>query len=107
MAAVFDSMRGRLEGSEIVFEFLRIMRSTTAFPPTLRWLQPMVVRAAIDLAPPWTRAVLGLQQADGLRPPERALMRLAGSIANRIVLPDSPPAQACLRMGLPKAYLYG
>jgi uncharacterized protein (DUF2236 family) len=104
---LFDAMRGRLERSEIVFEFLSIMRGTPAFPTPLRWLQPLLVRAAIDLLPPWIRDRLGLDASQGLRGADEWMVRLAGALADRIVLADSPPAQACRRLGLPKAYLYG
>ncbi len=104
---LFDSMRGRLEASEIVFEFLRIMGRTRALPAPLRWLQPVLVRAAVDMIPDWVRECLGLTAAHGLRPVEKVLVKLAGAVADRIVLPDSPPSQACRRLGLPKAYLYG
>jgi uncharacterized protein (DUF2236 family) len=105
--ALFDSMRGRLEASEIVFEFLRIMGGTRALPGPLRWLQPMLVRAAVDMIPDWIRECLGLTAAHGLRSPERILVKMAGAVSDRIVLPDGPPLQACRRLGLPKAYLYG
>jgi uncharacterized protein (DUF2236 family) len=107
LRALFEAMRGRLERSDIVFDFLRIMRSTPAFPTALRWLQPLLVRAAIDLIPPWIRDCLALDRSQGLRGPERWMVNLAGAAADRIVLPDSPPAQACRRLGLPKFYLYG
>ncbi|HMA00161.1 MAG TPA: oxygenase MpaB family protein [Steroidobacteraceae bacterium] len=106
LRALFDSMRGTLEPSEIVFEFLRIMYRTRALPAPLRWLQPLLVRAAVDLIPDWIRACIGLTAAHGLRPGEGILVRMAGAVADRIVLPDSPPSQACHRLGLPKAYLF-
>lgn len=105
LRALFDSMRRRLEPSEIVFEFLRIMAATRALPAPLRWLQPLLVRAAVELIPEWVRECLGLT-AYGLRPGEALLVKMAGAVADRIVLPDGPPSQACRRLGLPKAYLY-
>ena len=107
LRALFESMRGRLEASAIVFEFLKIMRGTRALPAPLRWLQPLLVRAAVDMIPQWVRECLGLTAAHGLRSPERILVRMAGAVSDRIVLPDGPPAQSCRRLGLPKAYLYG
>jgi uncharacterized protein (DUF2236 family) len=104
---LFDSMRGRLEASEIVFEFLRIMCKTRALPAPLRWLQPLLVRAAVEMIPDWVRERLGLTAAHGLRSSEKILVKMAGAVSDRIVLPDGPPSQACRRLGLPKAYLYG
>jgi uncharacterized protein (DUF2236 family) len=105
--ALFDSMRGRLEASPIIFEFLDIMRKTPVFPWPLLGLQRLLVRAAVDLIPDWTRTCLGLTASHGLRPHERSVVNLAGSLADRIVLPEGPAAQACLRLGLPIAHLYG
>jgi uncharacterized protein (DUF2236 family) len=104
--ALFDSMRGRLEPSPIVFEFLDIMRVTPAFPRPLRGLQHVFVRAAVDLIPDWIRACLGLTASHGLRAHEKPLVKLAGALADRIVLSESPAAQACIRLGLPIAHLY-
>jgi uncharacterized protein (DUF2236 family) len=106
LRALFDSMRGRLEASEIVFEFLRIMCRTRALPAPLRWLQPLLVRAAVELIPEWVRECLGLTAAHGLRSSQRLIVRMAGAVSDRIILPDGPPSQACRRLGLPKAYLY-
>jgi uncharacterized protein (DUF2236 family) len=105
--ALFDSMRGRLEPSDIVHEFLRVMREAPAFPAALRWMQPLLVRAAVELLPDWIRIRLGLTRAHGLNHAEKLLVKLAGTVADKIVLPDSPPAQSCRRLGLPKSYLYG
>lgn len=104
--ALFDSMRGRLEASPIVFEFLQIMRETPAFPPSLRWTQRLLVRAAVEMLPGWIRERLGLCAHYGFRPGERAIVRLAGSLLDRIVLPESPAAQSCVRLGLPVSHLY-
>jgi uncharacterized protein (DUF2236 family) len=106
MRALFDSQRGRLEFSPIIFEFLQIMREAPALPTALQWLQPMLVRAAVELIPGWIRERLRLDESQGLRAPERLLMKIAGSLSDKILLPDSPPAQSCRRMGLPSAYLY-
>ena len=104
--ALFDSMRGRLESSPAVFQFLQIMRDTPTFPRPLRWMQRMLVRAAVELVPDWIRECLGLTECHGLRPRERWLISAAGALSDRIVLPGSPAAQSCLRLGLPISYLY-
>ena len=106
MQALFESTRSWLAPSAIIFEFLRIMRETAAFPPPLRWMQPMLLRAAVELIPEWLREGLGLSEHYGLRAHERRLVKWAGACADRIVLPSSPAVQACLRLGLPMNYLY-
>jgi uncharacterized protein (DUF2236 family) len=104
--ALFDSMRGRLEPSPIVFQFLQIMRETPALPRPLRWLQRTLVAAAVEIIPDWIRELLGLTESYGLRQGERWMARLAGAASNRIVLRESPAAQACVRLGLPATHLY-
>lgn len=106
MQALFESTRSTLTPSPIVFEFLQIMRETAAFPRPLRWLQPMLLRAAVELIPGWLRVSLGLPEYYGLRGHERRLVKWAGACADRIVLPSSPAVQSCLRLGLPMTYLY-
>jgi uncharacterized protein (DUF2236 family) len=104
--ALFDSMRGRLEPSPIVFQFLQIMREAATLPRPLRWMQRILAGAAVEIIPEWMRDLLGFTAAHGLRPHERWMVRLAGTVSNRIVLPESPAAQACVRVGLPVTHLY-
>ena len=104
---LFDSMHRRLEASDIVFRFLQIMRDTPAFPKPFEWMQPIMVRAAVDIVPGSIRDVLGLDESYGLRPRHRWLVKTAATTANRIVLKESPAAQSCLRLGFPVTYLYG
>lgn len=106
LEAQFQAMRPRLERSEIVFEFLDIMKRTAALPGPLRLLQPILMRAAIDLLPGWTREILGLGPELGLRPWQAALVRMAGRASDRLVIRQAPPAQACVRLGLSPEYLY-
>ena len=106
MQALFESTRPKLAPSPVIFEFLRIMHETAAFPGPLRWIQPMLLRAAVELVPDWLRATLGLSEIYGLRRHERRLVKWAGACADRIVLPTSPAVQSCLRLGLPMNYLY-
>jgi uncharacterized protein (DUF2236 family) len=47
----FEAMARKLERSDILFEFLAIMRSASILPLPLRPLQPLLVRAAIELTP--------------------------------------------------------
>lgn len=104
--AQFEAMRPRLEPSDIVLEFLAIMRRTAILPGPLRGLQGMLIRAAVDILPEWTRERLGLGPDHGLKRWEAALVRTAGRLADAIVIESSPASQACLRLGLPADYLY-
>jgi uncharacterized protein (DUF2236 family) len=69
-------------------------------------MQPMLVRAAVELIPGWIRERLGLSERHGLRRHERWLAQLIGASSDRIVLPASPAVQSCVRLGLPTTYLY-
>jgi uncharacterized protein (DUF2236 family) len=104
--ALFDAMRGRLEASSIVFQFLQIMREIPALPSPLIWMQPMLVRAAVEMIPSWIRQKLELTSRYGLRAGEGWIVRLVGAVSDRIVLQENPAVQACLRLGLPMSYLY-
>jgi uncharacterized protein (DUF2236 family) len=106
LLAFFAAMAPRLEASTIIFEFLEIMRTAPAFPRSLRWMQPVLVRAAVDILPCWLRERLDLGKSYGLKLHERPLAKFAGALADRIVLPDSPASQACVRLGLPITHLY-
>ena len=103
---LFGCMRGRLKASPIVFEFLQIMRATEGFPKPLCWMQGMLVRAAVEIVPDWIRECLGLTHQYGLRPAERWIVEMAGALSDRVILSESPAAQACVRLGLPTTHLY-
>jgi len=103
---LFHSMHLQLEPSECIFEFLRIMNESPAFPGALRPLQRLLVRAAVDLVPHPIRAHLGLTAGFGLATWQRPVAKLAGGLVYRMILPQSPAAQACLRLGYPVARLY-
>jgi uncharacterized protein (DUF2236 family) len=103
---LFHSMGDRLEPSPIIFQFLQIMSETPAFPLPLIWMQSMLVRAAVDIIPDWMRERLGLDVRYGLRARERWIVKLAGTLSDRIVLSESPAVQSCVRLGLPLTHLY-
>lgn len=102
---LFHATAGRLEHSDIVLEFLAIMRSAPILPLLLRPAQHLLVRAAVDLTPRWARTMLGLNE-DGLHAWEAEAIRKAGAFADRVVLESNPAVQACRRIGLPATYLY-
>ena len=104
MEALFTAMAPKLERSEIVFEFLNIVRAAPLLPS--RALQRLMVRAAVDLTPAWVREILGLGDRYGLRPGGEAALKLMGAAADKLVIESAPPAQACVRMGLAADYLY-
>jgi uncharacterized protein (DUF2236 family) len=70
----FEAMSNRLERSDILFEFLAIMRSAPILPLPLRPLQPLLVPAAVDLTPHWLQTIVGLT-GHGLNAWETGVMR--------------------------------
>lgn len=99
------AMLPHLERSDIVLEFLALMRGVRALGPLSR-LQPPLLRAAVDRVPPPVRAVLGLGDDWRPRPLELAAIRAAARLADRTPIPGAPPYEASIRMGLPGAWLY-
>jgi uncharacterized protein (DUF2236 family) len=101
----FEAMANQLERSDILFEFLAIMRSAPILPLPLRPVQPLLIRAAIDLTPHWLRTIVGLT-GHGLNAWEAGVVRQIGAFADRLVLETNLAVQACRRMRLPANYLY-
>jgi uncharacterized protein (DUF2236 family) len=104
--ALVAAMTAHLERSEIVFEFLRIMKRAGAFPQPAQLAQHSLVRAAIDITPPDIRDILGLGARHGLRAFEGRVVRRMARRADRLLLRSGPAAQACRRLELPEDYLY-
>jgi uncharacterized protein (DUF2236 family) len=103
--ALLESKRNRLEPSPIVFEFLEIVSKAAVLPAPLRPLQKWMVRAAVEITPPWVRDRLGLGPGHDLASRERRLVKWVGKSVEHLLLPSSPAAQACRRLGLPADYL--
>jgi uncharacterized protein (DUF2236 family) len=101
----FEAMSNRLECSDILFEFLAIMRSSSILPLPLRPVQPLLIRAAVDLTPRWLQTIVGLTD-HCLNAWEAGVVRQIGAFAYRLVLETNPAVQACRRMRLPANYLY-
>jgi uncharacterized protein (DUF2236 family) len=101
----FNEMSNQLERSDILFEFLAIMLSAPILPLPLRPVQPLLLRAAIDLTPHWLRRIVGLTDQT-LNALEAGVVRQIGAFADRLVLETNPAVQACRRMRLPANYLY-
>jgi uncharacterized protein (DUF2236 family) len=106
MQALFLSMYDNLEPSTILFDFIKIVKSTPVLPGALRPLQGMLVRAAVDLIPLKLRDRLGLANCARLTSLQLGLVKQVGSFSDRILLQSNPAVQACVRLGLPQEYLY-
>lgn len=87
----------RLEGSQILFDFLRIMSEAAILPAPMRWLQRLLIRAAVQMTPEPVRSLPQLR-GRGLRRGEAALVRLLARAAALLPMKNSPPAQAARRL---------
>lgn len=99
-------MLPELEPSAIVFDFLAILQAAPIFPRLFRPCQHSMIRAAVTMTPSAVRDRLGLDATWDLSPRERRWICRGGLWSDRVFLTSSPPAQACMRMGLPANYLY-
>lgn len=103
--AMLARARDRLAPTPIIFRFLDILGDVPLLPLPARPLQPLLLRAAVDLLPAWVRTRLGLQLWALVRW-ERPLVTTALRAADRIILRSSPAAISCRRLGLPEDWLY-
>jgi uncharacterized protein (DUF2236 family) len=104
--ALFARTGGQLQRSDIVLDFLRIMRRVPALPAPLRPFQGVLIKAAIEVIPAGLRNRIGLGEAWSLAPWQRSLVCRAGDIADRLILSTNPAVQACRRLDLPDEFLY-
>ena len=104
--ALFEKMHWLLEPSPIISQFLSIVCEAPFLPQPARSFQRSLVSAAIAILPANIRCLLGLDDGYSFGVLERTLVRTAAMAADTLVLPDAPPAQACVRMGLPPDHLY-
>ena len=104
--ALFARMFPQLEAHPIVHEFLDIMRRTHGLPWMLRPLESLYLRAAISLLPDDVRALLGFGADHELAAWQHAAVALSGRTFDRIAFRNTPPVQACVRLGLPADYLF-
>ncbi|MES1201630.1 MAG: oxygenase MpaB family protein [Pseudomonadota bacterium] len=104
LEALFARMRPKFERSPIVAEFLAIIGHAPFLPPPLAPMKSAMIAAAIAITPDWARELLGLSAAMPMG--GETMLRALGAAGERVVLRTAPPAQACVRLGLPANYLY-
>ena len=86
-----------LEGSGILVDFMRMMAEAAILPAPLRWLQRLLVRAAVHITPEPVRSLPQLR-GRGLRFGEAALVRALARLATLLPLGDNPARQAARRL---------
>ena len=101
---LFEGTANRLERSDIVFEFLAIMRSATILPLFLRpvqasWCEPRLISRLAGCGRFWPQWAPVARVGGGV-------VRQIGAFADRLVLETNPAVQACRRMRLSANYLY-
>jgi hypothetical protein len=69
-------------------------------------MQPLLVRAAVEIMPTKVHERLGLDARWDLRRWQRRLVMQGARLGDRLVLASSPAIQSCRRLGLPDDYLY-
>jgi uncharacterized protein (DUF2236 family) len=104
--ALFERMGRQLQRSDVVAEFLAIMRGMPLLPAPLRPLQGVLISAAIQLIPERIRERIGLDDDRPLPAWQRKVVCATGGAADRLVLRSHPAVQACRRLGLPNDFLY-
>jgi uncharacterized protein (DUF2236 family) len=87
----------RLEGSDILAEFIRIISEAPILPAPLRGFQRLLVRAAVAMTPEPVASLPQLR-GRGLRRGEATMVRAMGRAAALVPLGDAPPAQAARRL---------
>jgi uncharacterized protein (DUF2236 family) len=103
---MMDKMASNFEPHPINREFLDIIQSGKAAPNIPRFLHRALARAAVSILPPLIRETLELGKDYDLTLADRLSIKLMARLAERKHDPDSPPARASVRMGLPSDFLY-
>jgi uncharacterized protein (DUF2236 family) len=104
--AMMDKLSPGFEPHPINTEFLDIIQSGRAAPNIPKFLHRALARAAVSILPPLVRDRLQLGREYDLTLRDRLSVRFMAAAAERKHDPQSPPAQASVRMGLPSDFLY-
>ncbi|MGE0743470.1 MAG: oxygenase MpaB family protein [Hyphomonadaceae bacterium] len=104
--AMMERLRPRFEPHPIVHEFLGIVANTPGALSLPLFVRRAMACASVSLLPDWLRSLLQLGPEYDLSPMSRTLVRSMGAIGERVPIAGAPPAQACLRLGLPANFLY-
>lgn len=86
-----------LEGSDILADFMRIMGEAPILPAPMRWLQRLLVRAAVEMTPEPVRSLPQLR-GRSLRIGEATLVRTIARGTALLPLDNAPPATAARRL---------
>lgn len=101
----FEEMTVKFEPSPIIDEFLDLMDNTPLLPDAMARYQKLLVRAAIDLVPEHIRKKIKLERPFSAT--DRFKVEFLASMMDEVVVPASPAAQACARLGISTDVLHG
>jgi uncharacterized protein (DUF2236 family) len=104
--AMLNALAPRFEPHPIVHEFLTVFASGPGALGLPRFARRAIARASVSLLPPVVREKLQLGAKYDLSPFARASLKAAAALAEHVPVLPAPPAQACLRLGLPADFLY-
>ncbi len=104
--AMMENLAPGFEPHPINIEFLDIIQSGKAAPNIPKFLHRALARAAVSILPPLIRDRLQLGRGYDLTMADRIAIKLVARMAERKHDPESPPAKASVRMGLPSDFLY-
>ncbi len=104
--AMMERLAPGFEAHPINREFLEIIESGRAAPHLPRFLHRALARGAVSILPPLVRERLELGRDYDLSLSDRLAIRLMARRAETRHDPESPPAQASVRLGLPSDFLY-
>lgn len=101
-----ERLAPRFEHHPIIDEFLTIIVSGPGAAGAPKTMRRAFARASLSILPPLVRDRLEFGPAWNLSGVERAAIKAMGALADRLCIPNAPPAQASRRMGLPADFLY-
>lgn len=103
---MLDALLPGFEAHPIVEEFLAIIMSGQAAPSVPKPLHRALGRAAVSLLPAEVRSRLQLGRQYDLTSLDRAMLRVAGKVADTVPVRGSAPWDAALRLGLPGSFAW-
>ncbi|QIO05360.1 oxygenase MpaB family protein [Acinetobacter shaoyimingii] len=94
---LYAQTQPRLTDSKILAEFVHIMQTADILPRPLKWLQILMVKAAIEIAPEYVKTMPSLKHLR-LSFKQRFFLKLLAKLGHWFPLPYLPPSQAKKRM---------
>lgn len=103
---MLDALLPRFEAHPIVDEFLSVFATSPGPLGLPKPLRSALANAAVSILPEPVRERLKLGDDYALSPWARQALKTMGALAERTPIKSAPPAQACIRLGLPANFLY-